>query len=155
MSNVAALEPTQGGWQRLQEELHALLARRRFVVLEHAAWHGSADDEAGAMSGAQLEIDRIDHRVAELRYLLDRMEQGDNADRQRGSVGLGARVTVRWDDGAEETYRIVGPAAADPRQGWISTDSPVGRGLLDRRAGERVTVATPGGPGRLVVVAVA
>jgi transcription elongation factor GreA len=64
-------------------------------------------------------------------------------------------VTVRWDDGAEETYTIVEPVASDPRGGWISTESPVGRGLLGRRPGERVTVATPGGHSRLVVLTVA
>jgi transcription elongation GreA/GreB family factor len=155
MGGVAELELTRGEQRRLHEELHALLARRRLVVLEHAAWLGSADPEAGSLPRAQPELDRIDQRVTELRRILDRAERDAPADRAPGTAGLGARVTVRWDDGAEETYRIVGPAASDPRRGWISTDSPVGRGLLDRRSGERVTIATPAGPGHLVVVAVA
>lgn len=58
---------------------------------------------------------------------------------------------MRRDDGAEETYRIVGPTASDPRQGWIAIDSPVGWQLLDRLAGERVTVTGPAGHSRLVV----
>jgi transcription elongation factor GreA len=64
-------------------------------------------------------------------------------------------VTVRRDDGAEETYTLVEPVASDPRRGWISTESPVGRGLLGCRPGERVTIAAPGGHSRLVVLTVA
>lgn len=104
---------------------------------------------------AQPELERLDRRVVELRRALGRAELDAPAGLAPGTVGLGARVTIRRDNGSEETYRIVGPAAADPRCGWISTYSPVGRGLLDRHPGERVIVATPDGPERFVVVAVA
>lgn len=107
------------------------------------------------MSHARPEIDRLEQRIAQLRQALDPVGQGTAIGRAKGTVGLGARVTVLWDDGAEETYTIVGPAANDPRQGWISTDSPVGQGLLGRCLGERVNIPTPTGPNRLVVLAVA
>ena len=155
MSGVAEMVPTRDGRQQVREELYALLARRRLAALEHAAWPGAADDEAGAQSRAQPELDRLERRIAELRRTLDRAEQGRADDRAAGTAGLGARVTVRWDDGTEETYTLVEPVASDPRGGWISTESPVGRGLLGRRQGERVTIATPGGHSRLVVLTVA
>ncbi len=136
----------------MREGLCALLARRRLIVLEHARWLGSAE-AAGATSRAQRELEWLDQRIAELRHVLDGARR-DALDSRAPVVGLGARVTVRWDDGAEETYRIVAPAASDPRRGWISTASPVGWSLLDRRPGERATVATPAGHDHLVVVAV-
>jgi transcription elongation factor GreA len=59
-------------------------------------------------------------------------------------VGLGSTVTVDV-DGDEETYVVVGSLEADPARGKISTDSPVGKALFGRRAGEEVTAAAPGG----------
>lgn len=155
MGSVADVELTPSEQQRLRGELYTLLARRRLVVLEHAAWLGATDDDTGAMSHARPEIDRLERRIAQLRQVLDPVAQDTAIGRAQGTVGFGARVTVLWDDGAEETYTIVGPAANDPRQGWISTDSPVGQGLLGRRLGERVNIATPSGTSRLVVLAVA
>lgn len=144
MNGVADRELTQGKRKRSREELYALLARRRLVVLGHAA---------GAALRAQRELEWLDRRIAELRDLLDGPAR-DIPDGGAPAVGLGARVTVRRDDGAEETYRIVGPAASVPRRGWVAIDSPVGWQLLDRLAGERVTVTSPAGHGRLVVVSV-
>lgn len=152
MTSVADRELTRGKEKRLREELQALLARRRLVVLGHNSWRRSADAVA-ATSRAQRELEWLDQRIAELRGLLGGAARGFPGCRAP-AVGLGARVTVRRDDGAEETYRIVGPAASDPRQGWIAIDSPVGWRLLDRLVGERVTVTGPAGHGRLVVVAV-
>lgn len=155
MGGVADMAPTLERQQQLQEELYALLARRRLTVLEHAAWLGSTDDAVDSSSRAQPELERIERRIAELRLVLDRDGRGDADDRMPGATGVGARVTVRWDDGAEETYTLVEPVASDPRRGWISTESPVGQSLLGRRPGERVTVAAPGGQSRLVVLTVA
>ncbi len=155
MGGVADTAPTLEGRQQLREELYALLARRRLAVLEHAAWLGSADDAVDASSHAQPEIDRLERRIAELRRILDGAGAGDSSGRAPGAAGVGARVTVRRDDGAEETSTLVEPVASDPRRGWISTESPVGQGLLGRRPGERVTIAAPGGHSRLVVLTVA
>jgi transcription elongation factor GreA len=61
-------------------------------------------------------------------------------------VRLGAVVTIVEDGGnEEETYTIVGAAEANPREGKISHESPIGGALLGRRKGEKVHVKTPGG----------
>ncbi|MEA2670898.1 MAG: transcription elongation factor GreA [Chloroflexota bacterium] len=70
-------------------------------------------------------------------------------------VHAGSRVRVRDADGEEEEYTIVRKGEADPAQGRISTDSPVGRALLGRRGGDEVTVQTPGGVRALTIVEVA
>ncbi len=63
------------------------------------------------------------------------------------TVKAGATVTIQeLDNGSEpEIYTIVGPAEANPRQGRISNESPLGRALMDHRAGDTVRVDAPGG----------
>lgn len=154
MSSVVELAPTPDVRQRLREELYALLAWRRRAVLEHAAGLGAAEDEALTLTDQEPGFDRLEHRIVALRHALDRTGPDDTVKSAAATAGLGTRVAVRWDDGAEETYTLVEPVASDPRHGWISTESPVGRGLLGRRPGERVAVDTPGGHSHLDVLAI-
>jgi transcription elongation factor GreA len=67
------------------------------------------------------------------------------------TVELGSMVRVRDVDGEEE-YLLVSSALADPAQGRISEESPVGRALLGRGRGEEIEVTTPGGVRRLTIV---
>jgi transcription elongation factor GreA len=60
-------------------------------------------------------------------------------------VILGSHVKVRGDDGKSHEYVIVGPAEADPREGKISNESPVGRALIGKRVNEEVQVSVPKG----------
>jgi len=60
-------------------------------------------------------------------------------------VSVGTRVTVQEEDFPAETYHLVGAKEADPRNGKISYESPIGRALLDHRVGELVEAETPGG----------
>ena len=67
---------------------------------------------------------------------------GDSTDR----VDLGTRVTLHsMQDEEQVVYTIVGAGEVSPREGKISTQSPVGRALLDRRVGDVVEVQTPAG----------
>jgi transcription elongation factor GreB len=69
-------------------------------------------------------------------------------------VAFATWVTVEEADGAQRTWRIVGPDEADARRGLISVDAPVARALLGRAVGEVVEVERPGGPATLAVVEV-
>ncbi len=60
-------------------------------------------------------------------------------------VQLGSTVVVRDERGEEQTYQVVAPAEASPREGRVSSGSPVGRALLGRRVGEAVVIPAPGG----------
>lgn len=59
-------------------------------------------------------------------------------------VGIGSTVEVESQDG-KETFRIVGSAEANPPEGRISNESPVGRALLGHRKGDKVQVTVPAG----------
>lgn len=60
-------------------------------------------------------------------------------------IQVGATVTLQEGDNEPEVYTIVGPAEANPREGRISNESPLGRALMDHRAGDQVRVDAPGG----------
>jgi transcription elongation GreA/GreB family factor len=71
-----------------------------------------------------------------------------------GEVQLGSRVRVRDADGVEE-YTLAWWGVADPAQGGISMESPVGRALVGGWGGDEVEVQTPGGIRALTIVELA
>lgn len=86
----------------------------------------------------------VEGRIQELEALLSNarvIEEGGKHE----VVGVGATVTIQEDGNGPEEYKIVGPAEANPKEGYISNESPLGRALIDRRAGETVKVEAPGG----------
>lgn len=146
---------TQAGLARLEAELERLRTKQRE---ELAARLREARESPGDQSDnlelleAQHELSILEARIAELEYAL---AQAKVAQAPEGGVaGIGSVVRVRDEDGEEETYTLVGPAEADPRNGLISIASPVGRGLLGTRAGDEAVVETPSGPRRLKVLQV-
>jgi transcription elongation factor GreA len=60
-------------------------------------------------------------------------------------VTVGSHVTVQEEGSDPETYYLVGAKEADPRNGRISNESPIGTALMNHKAGEVVEAATPGG----------
>lgn len=73
-------------------------------------------------------------------------------DREAGVVAMGSTVRFQEDGEDEETYRIVGPAEADPKAQKISYESALGKALIGRRVGEQAEVKTPNGSYRVRVV---
>ena len=68
---------------------------------------------------------------------------------------LGSIVTVKdLDEKAEDQYEIVGSQEANPREGRISDDSPVGKGLIGHRPGEKLTIMVPSGEIHLQILSV-
>ena len=131
----------------------AALRRQRDACLEECLRQreGGADDTL--LAPLRAKIDRYDALLAGSIAARQGMRpHGSGGD---GTVaGLGSVVTVRWDDGDEATYTIVGSLAVEPSAHRISYESPVGRALLGRRAAEWVEVVTPARQQRLLLVSV-
>ncbi len=72
--------------------------------------------------------------------------------RSSGLVDMGNTVRFREDGEAEESYRIVGPAEADPKAGRVSYESALGKALMGHRVGDEVEVSTPNGTYRVRIV---
>ena len=71
---------------------------------------------------------------------------------QRDTVDVGARVTIQEDDFDPETYFLVGAKEADPSNGRISNESPIGKALLGKKVGEEAVASTPNGSIRFKIL---
>lgn len=137
---------TPAGKARLTDELHHLttvkkpaLARR----IQDASDHGDISDNSEYEEIKESYV-LIDARIRELEQTLDRAEIIETHS-EGGVIGLGSVVTLRGDDGDEETWTLVSPEEANTLDGAISTDSPVGHAVMGCRVGDSPIVKTPGG----------
>jgi len=138
---------TAEGYKKLEEELEYLRAVKRQEVaqrLHEALAEGGELIENAEYEAAKNEQAFVEGRIQEIEALL-RQATIIDGDHTKDYVDLGARVTIREGNYPPETYHIVGPAEANPREGKISHESPIGQALMGHRAGEEVTVETPGG----------
>lgn len=137
---------TREGHQKLQEELDHLRTVKRQEVAErlHEAMEGGELIEDAEYEAAKNEQAFVEGRIQELEILLANarvIQETAIAD----VVQVGSRVTIQEGENEPEVYTIVGPAEANPRNGRISNESPLGRALMEHRAGDTVRVDAPGG----------
>lgn len=140
---------TKQGHQRLQEELEHLRTVKRQEVANRLreAMEGGGDmgvDLDAEYEAAKNEQAFVEGRIQELEAILANARVIKDTG-SREVVEVGAKVTIQEGDNNPEIYTIVGPAEANPRNGLISNESPLGRALLDHRAGDLVKVEAPGG----------
>jgi transcription elongation factor GreA len=148
---------TREGRAKLEAELENLTTVERKHVAERIAAAKELGDisESGEYEDAKKSQAMVEGRIRELKSLLSRAEMIDEDHVSNGEVRVGCSVTVRFDeDDEEETWMIVGSAEANPRQGRISNESPIGAALLGKRARHKVTVQTPSGVMKLTIVKV-
>jgi transcription elongation factor GreA len=69
----------------------------------------------------------------------------ENGRKKSDSVQIGSKVTIKEGNFDSETFIIVGAAEANPRDGKISNESPIGKSILNHKVGDTVKVETPGG----------
>jgi transcription elongation factor GreA len=146
---------TSEGRQKLEKELEFLRMVRRPQVaaaLKSAVDEGDLSENAG-YEESKREQAFVEGRIRDIEAILGNAQLMEDCV-ERDIVRLGIRVTVAEDGGEAETYMIVGRAEADPFRGRISNESPLGRALMGRRAGERVRINTPGGISDFQILAV-
>lgn len=137
---------TAEGKKKLEEELQYLTTVRRREVAEAIKSAKEEGDlsENSAYDEAKLAQGFLEGRVqtieAQLRNAIIIDHNGSSE-----KVDIGSTVTVVEDGSIEETYQIVGSAEADPMNGKISNESPIGKALLGAKRGQEVKAETPGG----------
>ena len=95
---------------------------------------------------AKNEQGKLYSRIAELENILSNYTVITETEKNADLIRVGSKVTVMDIEYAEqETYQVVGSQEADPMNGRISEESPFGRALLGKRAGEDVVVEAPAG----------
>ena len=158
-TNASRFKMSQERLDEIKAELYYLETVREKEVSELIKEARSFGDlsENSEYDEAKTEQGKLYSKIAELKVLIENAEIVDKieADAPKDTVTLGSFVKVldvEFEE--EETYEIVGSQEANPREGRISDDSPVGRALHGHRAGETVSVAAPGGEVQLKILSV-
>lgn len=110
---------------------------------ENADYHKAKEDQ-GFLEG----------RIQELEYLLKNATIIEKNGARPEVADIGTHVTIQEGSDHPETYHLVGAKEADPRNGRISNESPIGRALLGHRAGDEVVVETPNGKIHLRIITI-
>jgi len=101
---------------------------------ENADYHKAKEDQ-GFLEG----------RINDLEYLLNHAIVVDVSEVSRDSVQVGTRVTIQEAGEEPESYQMVGASEADPPNGRISNESPIGQALFGKKVGQIAVAKTPGG----------
>ena len=148
MSNEQPVYLTEDGLQKVKEELEYLTTTRRPEVakmISEAIKEGDLSENAG-YDEAKTAHGFLEGRIRELETILKRVQIIKEGEAARNIVSMGRTVIVR-EDGTDfdETYTIVGSLEADPLNGRISNESPIGKALMGRKVGAKIVANTPGG----------
>lgn len=146
---------TAEGYELLRSELDALrtAGRRELTERIREARADAPFDDNPALFDVLQEQAQLERRIAVLEGHLSaaRIAEPD----RHGVAGIGSRLRLRdLETGELVEYTLVGAIEANPGQGRVSVDAPVGRALIAATAGEVVTVACPGGKLRFEVISV-
>jgi transcription elongation factor GreA len=148
---------TPQGEEKLKKELAELkgpvrdeLAKRLRAAIQQGDLSENADyihakEEQGFIEGRIQLIDRI---LKNSQIIPEGKVPG------REMVEIGAHVSIQEGNFPVETYHLVGPAEADPRNGKISFESPIGSALMNHKVGDTITVKTPDGEMSLKITAI-
>jgi transcription elongation factor GreA len=138
---------TAEGAERLQNELTNLKgpAREQLAQRLRAAIQQGDLSENADYSAAKEDQGFLEGRIQELERILSNFIIIDENAKNRDVVDIGAHITIQEGDYDAETYHMVGPKEANPVQGRISHESPIGRALLGHRVGDEVVADTPNG----------
>lgn len=140
------IQVTDKGLEVLSQELKNLIEKKRPQVvarLERARNEGDLSENSDYIA-AKEELEFLDGRIDELKYVVDHAEVVDTSSIPEDQVALGTIVTLQVNGDTHE-YEIVGEWEADPMKKKISPKSPLGSQLVGKNIGEKVVVEAPAG----------
>ena len=144
---------TEEGKKELELELTELKGRRGAIAEKIANARDFGDlSENAEYDSAREEQGLVESRIAEIEDILLNAELIKSGNKSK--VGLGSKVELKT--GAKNvTYYVVGPVEADPLEGKISNESPIGLALMDKKVGDVATITTPKGDMSYEIVSIA
>ena len=155
---MATMFLTQEGYLKLQEELDNLRTQKREEIAQrlHEAMEGGELIENAEYEAAKNEQAFVEGRIQELDLLLATAQiiEENGKAKKNDAIQVGSKVTIKEGNYEAETFTIVGAAEANPREGKISNESPIGKAILGRRLGDVVKVETPGGTYNVKIIKV-
>ena len=134
------------GYEKLTADLQVLRQERPRIVdaIEEARSHGDLSENA-EYHAAKERQGQVEAQIADIEDRVTRAQIIDPASLSGDRIVFGATVTVIDEDDKPQRYQIVGQTEADAKHGRISYDSPLGRALIGKQAGEEVEVTVPSG----------
>jgi len=143
---------TADGRRKLREELEYLCTVRRAEVaaqIKFAKEGGDVSENAGYEEAKNAQA-FLEGRIMTIEKMLETAELIEH-DGPADTVQLGSFVTVK-EDGESDKYHIVGSAEANPVQGRISNESPMGKAMMGKKIGDQCLVKTPSGERKFEIV---
>ena len=134
---------TEEGLERLKAEYEELVQTKRKEVTEKIAKAREFGDlsENSEYDSAREEQSFIEGRIMELEEILSHAKLIEAAGKGSGAVGIGSHVKV-FIEGEEDEFVIVSSVEANPMEGKISIESPVGKALMGAKIGDVITVSS-------------
>ncbi len=134
---------TKQGVDELSTELEELTSQRSVIAdrIKTAREFGDLGENA-EYSSARQEQEKNEARISELEHILQNAEL-IKAPRTAKAVQLGSTVKLKGAGDKTKEFQVVGTVEADPLNGKISDESPIGQALLGKEEGEKVEIATP------------
>jgi transcription elongation factor GreA len=135
---------TQAGADELRAELDELIAARPLMAerIKTAREFGDLSENAEYQS-ARGDQDKSEARIAELEHILQNVEIiQEPKSSASAKVQLGSKVTLK-SNGKTKVFMIVGTVEANPMEGKISDESPIGKSLLGKKEDDEVEIQTP------------
>jgi transcription elongation factor GreA len=148
---------TKEGYQKLQEELEHLRTTKREEIAARLREAADGEDliENAEYEAAKNEQAFVEGRIKDLELLLATAKIIEEP-RASELVQVGAKVTIQEvGSRGKDAYEIVGAAEANPMEGHISNESPLGKALLGHKAGDVVTVEAPENKYQVKIIEVA
>ena len=150
------IELTQDGYDALVKELEYLKTEKRREIAEKikvARGYGDLSENS-EYDAAKNEQAKLYGRIAEIEDVLSHAVIIEDENEATGRVGLGCTVVVEDENGKRFEYKITGSQEANPMENKLSDDSPFGRGIVGKAAGEKFTVNAPAGSFTMKVISV-
>jgi len=134
---------TQTGVDELREELNELVKLRSEIAdrIKTAREFGDLAENM-EYSAARQDQERNEARISEIEHILANV-QVITAPKKDDKVVLGSTVKLKSERGNEKQFQVVGTVEADPLNGKISDESPIGRALIGKKQGDSVQIHTP------------
>ena len=138
---------TKEGFQKLVDELEYLKSVRRAEVkemLKEARAFGDLSENS-EYDEARDQQAKCESRIAELEYLIKNGVIMSEEEANKNIVSIGSTVTLKYKDGKEVTYYLVGSNEVDPLNKKISDLSPIGMAVIGKTKGDNVVISAPAG----------
>jgi transcription elongation factor GreA len=145
---------TKEGVSELQAELDDLTALRPELAerIKSAREFGDLAENAEYTS-ARAEQEKVEVRISEIEHILQNVDVIKKG-KVDGKVQLGSVVQLKDASNRQKQFQVVGTVEADPLNGKISDESPIGKALMNRKVGDDVEIVTPAETSNYKVVSI-